>query len=144
MLALQTSSIVLLLVALSSSEVPVLLVLISIVIMSVFVVVGLYIASEPIIPITLLNNRGVLLTCLATLGEQISRWMVIFYTPIYEIAVRGWSLPSAGSILIPTNVGFAVGGLLVGFFHVRRGGSFYVYVISPRTQDSHSHPVGLS
>ena len=81
----------------------------------------------PIVPVTLLKSRGALLTCLATLGVQMSRWTVIFYTPIYAMAVRGWSPASAGSILIPTNAGFALGGLVVGFIHIRRKGSFYMY-----------------
>jgi predicted MFS family arabinose efflux permease len=85
-----------------------------------------YIASDPIIPVSLLRSRGLLLTCLATVGYMMARWAVLFYTPTYAIAVRNWSPASAGAILIPTNAGFALGGLLVGGLHIRRSGSFYV------------------
>jgi len=69
---------------------------------------------------------------------MMSRWSVLFYTPTYALAVRDWSPGIAGSILIPTNGGFAVGGLLVGWLHIRRHGSFYipslvVYLVFPAT-----------
>ena len=91
-----------------------------------FIFVEFHVATEPIIPITVLKSRGALLTCLSTLGFMASRWTILFYTPVYAIAVRGWSPASAGSILVPTNAGFALGGLLVGWIHIRRSGSFYV------------------
>ncbi|KAA6409987.1 MAG: MFS general substrate transporter [Lasallia pustulata] len=46
------------------------------------------------------------------------------------MAVRGWSPASAGSILIPTNAGFALGGLVVGLIHIRRNCSFYIASIT--------------
>lgn len=53
------------------------------------------------------------------------RWTVLFYTPTYALAIRSWSPVEAGSILIPTNLGFGLGGLLVGWIHIRRTGSFW-------------------
>jgi hypothetical protein len=69
---------------------------------------------------------------------MMARWAVLFYTPTYAIAVRNWSPASAGAILVPTNAGFALGGLVVGALHIRRSGSFYVptlvvYVLFPFT-----------
>ena len=55
-----------------------------------------------------------------------ARWTVLFYTPVYAIAVRSWAPTAAGSILIPANAGFALGGLLAGWIHIRRAGSFYM------------------
>jgi hypothetical protein len=52
-------------------------------------------------------------------------WTVLFYAPIFALAVRGLSPAVAGSVLIPTNVGFGLGGLLVGALHIRRAGSFW-------------------
>lgn len=65
-----------------------------------------------------------------------SRWMVLFYTPVYAIAVRGWVPAAAGTLLIPTNLGFATGGLIVGWLHIRRAGSFYMYVFSGRLSNA--------
>lgn len=58
-----------------------------------------------------------------------ARWSILFYAPVYAISVRGWSPASAGSILIPTNLGFAIGGIAAGAFHIKRAGSFWLYVI---------------
>jgi hypothetical protein len=60
---------------------------------------------------------------------MISRWAVLFYTPIYALAVRGWPPASAGLILIPTNAGFGLGGLLVGWAHIRKADSYYTWVV---------------
>lgn len=91
-----------------------------------FLAVEYLFASDPIIPLNVLSSRAVLLSCLAQLGLMTARWTALFYTPIFMLAVRGSPRAQAGSILIPTNGGFAVGGMLVGWFHVRRNGSFWL------------------
>lgn len=83
------------------------------------------IVGDPIIPLAVLSSRGVLLSCLAQLGFMAARWTVLFYAPIFALAVRGLHPAAAGSILIPTNAGFGSGGLLVGWLHIRRAGSFW-------------------
>jgi sugar phosphate permease len=88
-----------------------------------------YIAQDPVIPVSVLRSRGTLLTCLATLGFMMARWCILFFTPMYALAVRGWAPAVAGSILIPTNTGFAAGGLLAGVFHIKRTGSFYLHSV---------------
>lgn len=81
--------------------------------------------TQPILPLSILKSRPVLLTCLSTLGVMIARWSILFYTPVYALSVRNFSPTQAGLILLPTNGGFALGNLLLGYFHVRRAGSFY-------------------
>ncbi|KAF2017916.1 MFS general substrate transporter [Aaosphaeria arxii CBS 175.79] len=95
----------------------------------VFILNEVYVARDPVIPITIFKSRGTLLTCLATVGFMMARWCVLFYSPVYALAVRGWKPAVAGSILIPTNAGFASGGLLAGYFHIRRDGSFYGHTL---------------
>ncbi|PSN66595.1 MFS general substrate transporter [Corynespora cassiicola Philippines] len=92
-----------------------------------FVLNEIYMARDPIIPVSVLKSRGTLLTCLATVGFMMARWGILFYTPTYALAVRGWKPAVAGSILIPTNAGFASGGVLAGIFHIKRNGSFYMH-----------------
>ncbi|KAK3351956.1 major facilitator superfamily domain-containing protein [Neurospora tetraspora] len=75
-------------------------------------------ATDPIIPLRILRSRGILLSCLSQLGFMSARWTVLFYAPIFALAVRGASPALAGSILIPTNLGFGTGGLLVGWLHM--------------------------
>jgi hypothetical protein len=59
---------------------------------------------------------------------MMARWSILFFTPVYAMAVRGWSPASAGLFLIPTNAGFGLGGLLVGWLHIRQTGSYYMLV----------------
>ncbi|EAQ85776.1 hypothetical protein CHGG_07029 [Chaetomium globosum CBS 148.51] len=82
-------------------------------------------AKNPVLPLTVLKSRGVLLSCFSQLGFMAARWTVLFYAPIFVLAVRGLSPALAGSILIPTNAGFGIGGLLVGALHIRHAGSFW-------------------
>lgn len=93
--------------------------------MVIFVLIELYVAREPIIPVALFKSRGLLLSCLATVGYMMSRWTILFYAPVFALAVRDWSPAIAGSVLIPTNTGFAIGGLLVGWLDIRGHRSFY-------------------
>ncbi|KAK4237414.1 hypothetical protein C8A03DRAFT_44712 [Achaetomium macrosporum] len=83
-------------------------------------------AHDPVIPLTVLQSRGVLLSCFSQLGFMAARWTVLFYAPIFVLAVRGLSPAIAGSVLIPTNAGFGLGGLVVGALHIRRAGSFWL------------------
>ncbi|EGP91919.1 putative major facilitator superfamily transporter [Zymoseptoria tritici IPO323] len=122
-----TASLVLMLYALSApKKIPILPIILSLIVAAIFVQNEVYFASDPIIPTTLLKSRGLLFTCLGTLGFMMARWSVLFYTPTYAIAVRQWPPSVAGSLLIPTNAGFAAGGLLVGWLHIKRSGSFYL------------------
>lgn len=122
----QITSIVLLLYSLSAAEIHFLPIILSFIGFTIFLLVKKYYAFEPIFPIPVLRSRGVFLTCLSMLGYMSSRWTVLFYTPVYTLAVREWSRATAGLILIPTNAGFAAGGLIVGWLHIRSESSFYL------------------
>jgi predicted MFS family arabinose efflux permease len=126
---LLTTTIILFLLGLSGPKIlPVPLVL-SAIALPVFIMNEIHVATDPIIPVSVLRSRGTLLTCFATLGFMMARWSILFYTPMYALAVRGWAPAVAGSILIPTNAGFATGGLLAGVFHIKRTGSFYLHSV---------------
>ncbi|KAK8163840.1 major facilitator superfamily domain-containing protein [Phyllosticta citrichinensis] len=123
---LLTLTIFVLLLGLSGRSIKVIPVLVSLLVfLPLFTFIELRVSPDPIIPVSLLSSRGLLLSCLATVTFMASRWSVLFYTPVYAIGVRLWAPAAAGSILIPTNVGFAIGGLAVGALHIRRAGSFY-------------------
>ncbi|KAM3511389.1 hypothetical protein MY11210_004939 [Beauveria gryllotalpidicola] len=98
----------------------------SLVSLAAFLVVEYRVAADPIIPLPVLSSRGVLLSCLAQLGLMTARWTLLFYTPIYMLAVRGAAPARAGSVLIPTNAGFGIGGFAAGALHIRRAGSFWL------------------
>lgn len=122
-----TSSLAILLYAFAHPKgVPLLPIVLSGVVGATFVLNEIYMTHDPIIPIALMRSRGLLLTCLGTVGFMMARWSVLFYAPTYALAVRIWSPSTAGAMLIPTNLGFAMGGLLVGWLHIKRQGSFYI------------------
>ncbi|KAH6840705.1 major facilitator superfamily domain-containing protein [Chaetomium sp. MPI-CAGE-AT-0009] len=118
-----TVTIVLFLYGLSGTIQP-LPIALSLVTLAVFLVVESR-ANDPVLPLTVLKSRGVLLSCLSQLGFMAARWTVLFYAPIFVLAVRGLSPAVAGSVLIPTNAGFGIGGLIVGALHIRHAGSFW-------------------
>lgn len=120
------SSVVLLLYSLSSQKILVVPIVLSALMLALFVFVELKWAAEPIIPYSVLRSRGNILTGIATIGVMSARWGVLFYSPVYAIAVRGWSQASAGLMLLPTNTGFALGGIMIGWMHISKGGAFYV------------------
>lgn len=95
-------------------------------VLAFFVLNECRLASDPLIPLSILRSRGVLLSCLAQLGFMSARWTVLFYAPVFALAVRGLPPAVAGAALLPTNMGFALGGVLVGWLHVRRAGSFWL------------------
>ncbi|KAL2131505.1 hypothetical protein VTI74DRAFT_4947 [Chaetomium olivicolor] len=120
-----TTTIVLFLYGLSGGAVQPLPILLSLLFLTVFLLIERR-ASDPVIPLPVLKSRGVLLSCLSQLGFMAARWTVLFYAPIFVLAVRGLSPALAGSVLIPTNLGFGIGGLVVGALHIRRAGSFWL------------------
>ncbi|KAL2259397.1 hypothetical protein VTK26DRAFT_6933 [Humicola hyalothermophila] len=120
------TTIALFLYSLSTPAVSLLPLLLSLLSLLLFLLIESRLALDPVIPTSLLRSRGVLLSCLAQLGFMASRWTVLFYSPIFVLAVRGLSPAVAGTVLIPTNLGFGLGGLLVGALHIRRAGSFWL------------------
>lgn len=120
-----TAAIVLFLYGLSGTIQPMSMVL-SVLVLAFFVFNEYKLTSDPLIPISILQSRGVLLSCLAQLGLMAARWTLLFYAPIFVLAVRGLPPTEAGAVLIPTNFGFACGGIIVGWIHVRRAGSFWL------------------
>lgn len=120
-----TTTIVLFLYGLSGTIQPMPM-LLSVLVLALFVFNEYKLAADPLIPISILQSRGVLLSCLAQLGLMAARWTLLFYAPIFVLAVRGLSPIVAGAVLIPTNVGFACGGIIVGWMHVRRAGAFWL------------------
>lgn len=126
LIRLQVATVVLLLYGLSSAKVQVAPIVISVAVALLFVLIESRYARNPIIPVSVLRSRAVLLTCVSTLAFMVSRWLVLFFTPQYFIAVRSWSPQQAGWVLLAPNGGFAVGGLLVGLLHITRKGGFYM------------------
>lgn len=119
------ATIVLFLYGLSGAIQPLSMVL-SVLVLAFFVFNEYKLSPDPLIPVSILQSRGVLFSCLAQLGTMTARWTVLFYAPIFVLAVRGLPPTVAGAVLLPTNIGFGLGGVLVGWLHIRRAGSFWL------------------
>jgi hypothetical protein len=115
---------VLFLYGLSGATVQLLPLCLSFLTLAVFLWVEYFVAADPVIPLGVLRSRGILLSCLAQLGFLAARWAILFYGPIYVLAVRGLSPAVSGSVLIPTNAGYALGNIVCGVLHLRKGGSY--------------------
>jgi hypothetical protein len=105
----------------------------SILCMMAFIGIELRVAVEPIVPVSLLRYPPLLYSCFATLLTMTARWIILFYAPVYAIAVWGWTPTEAGASLFPSSAGFVLGSLLSGHFGMRRSGSFYWSVRLPRS-----------
>jgi hypothetical protein len=90
-----------------------------------FIGVEARVAAEPIVPVALLRYPPLLYSCVATTLTMTARWIILFYTPVYTIAVLGWTATEAGASLIPSSLGFVLGSLVIGHFGVRKHSSFY-------------------
>ena len=80
----------------------------------VYVYVEERVASEPIIPLKLMLNRTVSTACLANWFASMAYFGFLYYAPIF-FEVQGYSASAAGSRLIPSSIGAAVGSLGAGF-----------------------------
>ena len=118
-------TLVLLLYTLASPKIDFRAVGLSVAMLILFILVEFRWAPEPIVPPSVMQSRANVFSGIATVGVMTARWAILFYTPVYAIAVRGWKPSAAGALLVPTNAGFATGGMIAGFFHIRRTGSFY-------------------
>lgn len=122
----QTAATTALLVSLSARQIPLVLMTVALALFPTFVLIETHFAQDPIVPMAVLKSRGAFLSCVALLLFMIPRWALVFYTPVYAIAVRGWVPAVAGLMLIPTTSGFGLGALAAGLLHIRRAGSFYL------------------
>ena len=107
----QTGTIVLFLYGLSSATIAPLPLGLAAALLLLFVGVEYRVAADPVVPLAVLGSRGALLSCAAQLGLMAARWCVLFYAPVFALAVWGWRPAAAGSVLVPTNLGFGLGGL---------------------------------
>lgn len=119
------TTLILLLYSLSAPQIDLWALALSACMLVLFIFVEFWWATDPIVPPSIMRSRANLLTGISTVGVMTARWSILFFIPVYGIAVRGWTQSAAGALLVPTNVGFAVGGLLAGWFHIRRAGPFY-------------------
>ncbi|RKP35681.1 major facilitator superfamily domain-containing protein [Dimargaris cristalligena] len=86
-----------------------------------FVVVEIYVATEPLIPMRLFTNRNVALTMIGItfLGMVVLGHLI--YMPIYFTVVRGNTATVAGLKLLPLMLGLVTSSLLSGVYINKTG-----------------------
>ncbi|KAI9720352.1 MAG: hypothetical protein M1828_005736 [Chrysothrix sp. TS-e1954] len=85
-----------------------------------FIYVELRLASEPVIPVKLLADRGVLAPCLELWFATMARFGVFFYAPIWFLA-QGYSATATGLRFIPESAAIATTSLAVGLAMKKTG-----------------------
>ncbi|KAF4630452.1 hypothetical protein G7Y89_g7685 [Cudoniella acicularis] len=92
----------------------------SLVSLLLFIYIEAKVASEPVIPVTLLLNRTVMAACLCNWLFTMIVYAVLFYVPIF-FQIKGDSTTVAGMRLIPQSIGVSFGSLFAGFIMNRTG-----------------------
>lgn len=86
----------------------------------VFVVIELYYAREPVIPIKLLGIRTVSGACIASWFVSMGVYTLMFYVPLY-FQLSGYSISETGVRLLPEPVGGAIGSFGAGMIMRQTG-----------------------
>ena len=90
--------------SLAAEKVNYVTLVISIAIFIIFFLVEARIAKEPIVPVDILKSKGIVFTFIATMLQMMARWSILFMSPVYSIACRGWSPGVAGLMLVSRHV----------------------------------------
>ncbi|KAL4795060.1 major facilitator superfamily domain-containing protein [Aspergillus venezuelensis] len=93
---------------------------VSTMLLALFIIIELYWAQEPIIPLAIFGSRTVLAACLTVCFVSVSYYTMMFYVPLY-LQLRGHSPSQTGVLLLPESVGAACGSLTVGLVARKRG-----------------------
>ncbi|KAK9470450.1 major facilitator superfamily domain-containing protein [Dipodascopsis tothii] len=94
-------------------------------IMGAFVYIERYVAKEPVIPVELLADRTIFGASFTNWFMTMSVYSILYYLPIYVIAVKGVSETTAGVALISNFVGVAAGSFASGVY-MRNTGRYYM------------------
>lgn len=96
----------------------------SMLILASWVYIELYVAKEPIIPVQLLKDPTIFGAAFCNWFMTMSVYSLLFFIPLYFVAVRDTSETTAGSSLVTNFVGVAVGSFGSGIY-MRSTGKYY-------------------
>ncbi|KAK9431223.1 major facilitator superfamily domain-containing protein [Lipomyces doorenjongii] len=89
-----------------------------------YIYIELRVAREPIIPVQLLKDRTIFGAAFCNWFMTMSVYSLLFYLPLYFVAVRDVSETKAGASLVSNFVGVAVGSFGSGIY-MRQTGLYY-------------------
>ncbi|KAK9359299.1 major facilitator superfamily-domain-containing protein [Lipomyces starkeyi] len=96
----------------------------SAVVLFIFTYIELFVAVEPVIDLSLLNNRSVAGSTFTGFFLNMCYYTIIFYIAIYMLTVKGVTATTSGTVLIPQFVGTASGSFVAGYYSSRTGRYF--------------------
>ncbi|KAI8933411.1 hypothetical protein NX059_010026 [Plenodomus lindquistii] len=88
---------------------------------ALFVATEAWLASEPIVPLSLLQHRDVVLSAFVMIFQGAAQIGLMFAVPLYFQTTAGATNTVAGAHLVPAVVGNAIGGILSGAMIKRTG-----------------------
>ncbi|KAJ7647857.1 MFS general substrate transporter [Roridomyces roridus] len=91
---------------------------------SLFVLIELKFASEPVMPITMLKRRTPGFVALHNFLLSVLSFSTVYNTPLYFTAARLRTSTNAGAHLIPNSIAVAVGSLFAGWY-MRKTGHYW-------------------
>ena len=101
----------------------------SLALFSLFVLVELKVAAEPVIPLRLMaSRRTIWAACLVYFFAHVAMFGMMYYVPIF-VQLRGGGASQAGLVFIPHSVGSAIAALSSGLL-IKATGT-YVYISGP-------------
>ncbi|KAI1456283.1 major facilitator superfamily domain-containing protein [Annulohypoxylon moriforme] len=104
-------------------------ILLSFVLFAIFILVELYYAEQPIIPLDLLLHRTVWSGCLTYFFAHMAAFATMFYIPIY-LQIRGNDPTHASLRFIPQSIGTAAGAYGAGLLIKRFGNYIWLSIVS--------------
>ncbi|KAK9449050.1 major facilitator superfamily-domain-containing protein [Limtongia smithiae] len=90
--------------------------------------IELRVAKEPIIPVQLLSDRTIFGAAMCNWFMTMSVYSLLFYVPLYFVAVRGVSETRAGASLVSNFIGVAMGSFGAGLY-MRSTGRYYALAV---------------
>lgn len=120
----------------------------SLMLFGAFVYVELYIAPEPILPITLMSERTILASSLTNWFGTMSCFTYLFYYPLYLNTVIQLTSSQAGLRIVSNFLGVGIGSLGAGLYMKKTGryywliittnvifcvGALFMHLLSPKT-----------
>ncbi|KAL7410721.1 MFS general substrate transporter [Mrakia frigida] len=89
-----------------------------------FLWVEAFFAAEPVLPLTLLRERGPLVVAINNFLLAMIAFITLYTVPLYFVAVQHATSSVAGSHLIPNSIALSIGSLSTGWY-LRYSGRYY-------------------
>ena len=90
-----------------------------------FILYEAYLAPEPLVPLSIFNNRTSCIAYVAETAQGIIMWCILYYLPLYFEASKSYSPIFAGLGIMPLTVTLAPAAVIMGFV-IARTGKYYV------------------